>query len=75
MSAHRHLFVGDPQAVQILAGKILTKSREAPAWQRIVRAATKARARHEGVRTSMEFTKLLQPFVDGGHGILPQRTP
>ncbi len=51
MSAHRHLFVGDPQAVQILAGKISTKSREEPAWQRIVRAATKAQARHEGVRT------------------------
>lgn len=50
MSAQRHLFVGDPKAVQILARKILTKSRGELVGQRIVRAATKAQARYGGVQ-------------------------
>lgn len=47
---HQRLSVGQSQAVEILATKILRKGREGIAWRRLLRGARTAQRRYHQVR-------------------------
>jgi len=47
----RRLMVAQPEAVEALFEKLQVRTRDNPAWQRLIRATDRAHARYQQVRT------------------------